>query len=107
MNIRRRPRTNTRAAAIVLHGLHKSFGAQNVLNGMDLTVGSGKTLAMLGRSGTGKSVLLKLIIGLQQPDSGSIRIHGQELAELGCRSHERNPENRWASCSSTRRSTIL
>ena len=65
--------------AVVLSGLHKSFGSQRVLNGVDLTVGNGKTLAVLGRSGTGKSVLLKLIIGLQKPDSGTISIHGQEM----------------------------
>jgi phospholipid/cholesterol/gamma-HCH transport system ATP-binding protein len=65
--------------AVVLQGLHKSFGAQKVLNGIDLTLGSGKTLAVLGRSGTGKSVLLRLLIGLQKPDSGTIRIHGQEI----------------------------
>jgi phospholipid/cholesterol/gamma-HCH transport system ATP-binding protein len=70
---------NSAGPAVVLRGLHKSFGAQTVLDGIDLTVGSGKTLAVLGRSGTGKSVLLKLIIGLQKPDSGSIRIHGQEI----------------------------
>ena len=70
---------NSASPAVVLRDLHKSFGAQKVLNGIDLTVGSGKTLAMLGRSGTGKSVLLKLIIGLQKPDSGSIRIQGQEI----------------------------
>jgi len=44
------------------------------LEGIDLTVQTGETLAVLGRSGTGKSVLLKLIIGLQKPDSGSVRI---------------------------------
>jgi phospholipid/cholesterol/gamma-HCH transport system ATP-binding protein len=70
------------APAVVLRGLHKSFGTQVVLNGIDLTVKSGETLAMLGRSGTGKSVLLKLIIGLQQPDSGSIGVHGQEITGL-------------------------
>ena len=43
----------------------------------------GETLAVLGRSGTGKSVLLRLIIGLQKPDSGSVRIHGQDIAGLG------------------------
>jgi phospholipid/cholesterol/gamma-HCH transport system ATP-binding protein len=68
--------------AVVLHGLHKSFGKQVVLNGVNLTVKSGETLAMLGRSGTGKSVLLKLIIGLQKPDSGSILVQGQEIASL-------------------------
>jgi phospholipid/cholesterol/gamma-HCH transport system ATP-binding protein len=67
------------APPVVLRGLHKSFGAQKVLNGIDLTVGSGQTLVVLGRSGTGKSVLLKLIVGLQKPDSGSILIHGQEI----------------------------
>jgi phospholipid/cholesterol/gamma-HCH transport system ATP-binding protein len=70
------------ASAVVLRGLHKSFGSQIVLDGVDLIVSSGETLAVLGRSGTGKSVLLKLIIGLQQPDSGSILIHGQEITGL-------------------------
>lgn len=73
---------NTAAPAVTLQGLHKSFGSQIVLNGITLNVGSGETLAVLGRSGTGKSVLLKLIIGLQKPDSGSIRIHGQEITRL-------------------------
>ena len=68
--------------AVVLRGLHKSFSRQIVLNGVDLTVAIGETLAVLGRSGTGKSVLLKLIIGLQKPDSGSILIHGQEITAL-------------------------
>ena len=67
---------------LVVKGLHKSFGQQTVLNGIDLTVEPGENLAVLGRSGTGKSVLLKLIIGLQQPDSGSITIHGQEITGL-------------------------
>lgn len=70
---------NCAGPAVVLQGLHKSFGAQKVLNGIDLTVGNGKTLAVLGRSGTGKSVLLKLIIGLQRPDSGSIRVNGHQI----------------------------
>ena len=70
------------APAVALRGLHRSFGSQIVLNGIDLTVDSGETLAVLGRSGTGKSVLLKVIIGLQKPDSGSIRIHGEEITRL-------------------------
>jgi phospholipid/cholesterol/gamma-HCH transport system ATP-binding protein len=68
--------------AVILSGLHKSYGRQIVLDGIALTVESGETLAVLGRSGTGKSVLLKLIIGLQKPDSGSIRLHGQEITSL-------------------------
>jgi phospholipid/cholesterol/gamma-HCH transport system ATP-binding protein len=68
-------------AAMVLRGVHKCFDAQVVLNGIDLTVGAGETLAVLGRSGTGKSVLLKLIVGLERPDSGSICIHGHEMTK--------------------------
>jgi phospholipid/cholesterol/gamma-HCH transport system ATP-binding protein len=67
---------------LVLRDVDKSFGAQHVLDGIGLTVVRGETLAVLGRSGTGKSVLLKLIIGLEQMDSGSIRIQGQEIAGL-------------------------
>ena len=65
--------------AMVVQGLHKSYGEQKVLNGLDLKVGSGQTVAVLGRSGTGKSVLLRLIVGLQKPDAGTIQIQGQEI----------------------------
>jgi len=68
--------------ALAVENLHKSFGPQKVLNGINLSVQRGETLAVLGRSGTVKSVLLRLIIGLQQPDSGSVRIHGQNIAGL-------------------------
>ncbi len=71
-----------RAPGIAVEGLHKSFGSQKVLNGVSLAVGRGETLAVLGRSGTGKSVLLRLIIGLEKPDSGSVLIHGQDIAGL-------------------------
>jgi phospholipid/cholesterol/gamma-HCH transport system ATP-binding protein len=70
------------APAVAVEDLHKSFGTQNVLNGVSLNVNRGETLAVLGRSGTGKSVLLRIIIGLQKPDSGSVRIHGQEITGL-------------------------
>ncbi|HMD40640.1 MAG TPA: ABC transporter ATP-binding protein [Candidatus Acidoferrum sp.] len=62
--------------------MHQSFGSQVVLDGIDLSVASGETVAVLGRSGTGKSVLLKLIIGLQKPDAGSIQVFGQEITRL-------------------------
>jgi phospholipid/cholesterol/gamma-HCH transport system ATP-binding protein len=65
--------------AMVVQGLHKSYGEQKVLNGLELKVGSGQTVAVLGRSGTGKSVLLRLIVGLQKPDAGTIHIQGQEI----------------------------
>jgi phospholipid/cholesterol/gamma-HCH transport system ATP-binding protein len=67
---------------IVVNDLFKSFGQQKVLDGIDLCVAKNETVGILGRSGTGKSVLLKLLVGLQQPDSGSIKIHGQEIAGL-------------------------
>src|SRR5271155_5858924 len=70
------------APVIAVEDLHKSFGSQRVLNGISLTVNRGETLAVLGRSGTGKSVLLRIIIGLEKPDSGSVRIHGEDLAGL-------------------------
>ena len=69
-------------SAVVIQNLHKRFGSQVVLKGIDLKVEQGETVAVLGRSGTGKSVLLKLIVGLQKPDAGSIQIHGQEITNL-------------------------
>jgi ABC-type transporter Mla maintaining outer membrane lipid asymmetry ATPase subunit MlaF len=60
-----------RGASIAVSDLQKRFGKQTVLNGIDLGVVHGETVAVLGRSGTGKSVLLKLLIGLQAADSGS------------------------------------
>jgi phospholipid/cholesterol/gamma-HCH transport system ATP-binding protein len=71
------------APVLAVEDLHKSFGSQAVLNGISLAVSRGETLAVLGRSGTGKSVLLRLIIGLEKPDSGSVLIHGQDIAGLG------------------------
>jgi phospholipid/cholesterol/gamma-HCH transport system ATP-binding protein len=70
------------APVISVEDLHKSFGPQKVLNGLSLNVNRGETLAILGRSGTGKSVSLRIIIGLEKPDSGSVRIHGQEITGL-------------------------
>jgi phospholipid/cholesterol/gamma-HCH transport system ATP-binding protein len=67
---------------VAINDVHKSFGVHKVLNGITLNVSRGETLAVLGRSGTGKSVLLRLIIGLDQPDSGSVRIGGQDLAGM-------------------------
>ncbi len=71
------------AAAIVnVQNVYKAFGAQHVLNGVTLTVNPGETRAILGRSGTGKSVLLRLIVGLQQPDSGTVKVFGKNTAGL-------------------------
>jgi phospholipid/cholesterol/gamma-HCH transport system ATP-binding protein len=69
--------------AVAVKDLHKSFGAQKVLDGISLTIMPGETLAVLGRSGTGKSVSLRIIIGLEKPDTGSVRIQGKEIRALG------------------------
>ena len=70
------------APVVAVENLRKTFASHTVLNGISLSVSRGETLAVLGRSGTGKSVLLRLIIRLETPDSGSIRIHGQDIAGL-------------------------
>ena len=64
---------------IELRGLKKSFGAKCVLDGVDLKVGTGESVVVIGGSGTGKSVMLKCILGLLWPDGGSIRIDGAEV----------------------------
>jgi phospholipid/cholesterol/gamma-HCH transport system ATP-binding protein len=71
-----------RAPKIELRGVYKRFGAQEVLRGVDLQVQAGTTLGILGVSGSGKSVLLKHIAGLVQPDRGQVLIDGQDLAAL-------------------------
>jgi phospholipid/cholesterol/gamma-HCH transport system ATP-binding protein len=68
--------------AIQANDLHKAFGDQVVLKEVSFSVAKGETLAVLGRSGTGKSVLLRLMIGLEQPDSGTIRIQDTEITAL-------------------------
>ena len=64
---------------IVLTEVRKSFGAKHVLNGVTLSVPKGHSLVVIGGSGTGKSVMLKCILGILQPDEGSIRIGGEEV----------------------------
>jgi phospholipid/cholesterol/gamma-HCH transport system ATP-binding protein len=67
---------------IKLTDVHKSFGAQKVLNGLNLEIPEGKVTAIIGPSGEGKSVLLKHIIGLMQPDSGQIEVDGESILGL-------------------------
>jgi phospholipid/cholesterol/gamma-HCH transport system ATP-binding protein len=67
---------------IELENVRKSFGPKQVLNGLSLTVEKGKSLVVIGGSGTGKSVMLKCILGILQPDSGSIKIAGEEVVGL-------------------------
>ena len=67
---------------IAVHGLTKRIGRQEILRGVDLNVATGETLAIIGRSGGGKSVLLKHLIGLMRPDQGEIWIDGQNIIGL-------------------------
>jgi phospholipid/cholesterol/gamma-HCH transport system ATP-binding protein len=70
---------------ISLRGVTKSFGPKQVLRGIDLDVARGESTVVIGGSGTGKSVLLKCILGLMRPDAGSIRIDGEETVGLSDR----------------------
>ncbi|MDX1423504.1 MAG: ATP-binding cassette domain-containing protein [Kiloniellales bacterium] len=68
---------------IRIRGLHKSFGAKHVLRGLDLDVGVGESVVVIGGSGSGKSVTLKCVLGLIQPEDGSIQVDGEEVVGLG------------------------
>src|SRR5690606_25961907 len=72
----------TEAIKIRVRGLKKSFGSKVVLGGVDLDLHAGESLVVIGGSGTGKSVLIKCILGLIEPDEGSIQINGQEIVGL-------------------------
>ncbi|MDD5286221.1 MAG: ABC transporter ATP-binding protein [Desulfuromonadaceae bacterium] len=73
---------------ITLRNLHKSFGTQKVLDGLSLEIPAGKITAVIGPSGEGKSVLLKHLIGLLQPDSGEVEVDGESI--LGLRRSQLN-----------------
>lgn len=74
--------TGKKENIIEVAGLRKSFGPNKVLAGLDLTLKKNELLAVLGRSGSGKSVLLKCLVRLVEPDAGSIRIYGKNVPEL-------------------------
>ena len=82
--------TNTRPVPkIFVRGLRKSFGRKQVLDGLDIDCGSGESLVVIGGSGTGKSVLVKCILGLLHPEAGSIYIDGAETVGLPHAARER------------------
>ncbi len=74
---------------IRVRGLHKSFGSNVVLDGLDLDVGVGESVVVIGGSGTGKSVLLKCILGILTPDRGSIQVDGEEVIGMATVERER------------------
>jgi phospholipid/cholesterol/gamma-HCH transport system ATP-binding protein len=71
-----------RKLAIEVRDLHKSFGGQQALRGVDLVVPEGTTCVLMGMSGSGKSVLMKHIMGLLRPDRGTVLVEGQEVARM-------------------------
>src|SRR5690349_24449310 len=73
---------------IKVRGLKKAFGSNVVLDGVDLDVPRGKSLVVIGGSGTGKSVMIKCILGLLKPDAGSIEIDGEEVVGMSARDRE-------------------
>ena len=80
--------TDTPPAKIRIRGLHKAFGRKQVLGGLDLDVGRGESVVVIGGSGTGKSVLLKCILGLLRADAGSIQIDGEDVTSLSANRRE-------------------
>ncbi len=74
---------------IELHGVKKSFGDKHVLTNIDLSINEGESLVVIGGSGTGKSVMLKSILGLITPDSGSIMIDGQETIGISAKERDK------------------
>jgi phospholipid/cholesterol/gamma-HCH transport system ATP-binding protein len=70
---------------ISIKNLKKSFGSLTVLNGVNLDILQGENIAVLGRSGSGKSVLIKIIAGLLKPDSGSVKVLGQEVDKISAK----------------------
>ena len=73
---------NKEETVIAINGLYKSFGELNVLNGIDLTLHRGENIAVLGKSGSGKSVLIKIIAGLLKPDKGEVTVLGKQVHKL-------------------------
>ena len=67
---------------IEINNLHKTFRDKDVLKGVNLTIEPGETIAIIGKSGSGKSVLLKHIVGLLFPDTGAVKVEGMNISEL-------------------------
>ena len=73
------PETNQKGVAVQVRGLRKSFNGQEVLCGLDFAVNPGEIFVIMGPSGSGKSVLLRHLIGLENPDAGEILINGESV----------------------------
>ncbi len=75
-------------AKLALKDVHKSFGSNQVLRGVNLSIEKGKSLVVIGGSGTGKSVMIKSVLGLIQPDRGSITVDGTEVTTLDAKGRD-------------------
>lgn len=73
---------------IIAHDLWKSYGSHEVLKGLNLTINDGETLVIVGRSGVGKSVLLRQIIGIETPDKGYVEVNGKNLNALSAKERD-------------------
>ena len=82
MNTSVDPKSPSQDVVINIKGLYKSFEELHILRGVDLTLHRGENLVVLGRSGTGKSVLIKCIVGLIQPDAGRVEVLGKNVPDL-------------------------
>jgi phospholipid/cholesterol/gamma-HCH transport system ATP-binding protein len=74
--------SDPREVVISIRGLEKAFGSLEILKGVDLDVHAGENVVVLGRSGTGKSVLIKILVGLLAPDAGDVVVLGQHVHQL-------------------------
>ena len=71
-----------REVVLEIRDLYKAFGDNKVLNGFNMTLYKGENLVIMGKSGSGKSVMIKCLVGLMEPDSGTIKVMGQDIASL-------------------------
>ena len=67
---------------IIIKDLNKNYGPHKVLSGFDMTLYEGENLVIMGKSGSGKSVMIKCIIGLEEPDSGCIEVMGKDITKI-------------------------
>jgi len=81
-NGHKQPSNNKNEVVIAIKGLKKSFGSKDVLKDINLEIKRSENVVVLGRSGTGKSVTIQCIVGLLKPDGGSLKVFGDEVAEM-------------------------
>jgi phospholipid/cholesterol/gamma-HCH transport system ATP-binding protein len=74
--------TEERKTVIRIRDVHKTFGDNHVLNGFDMELYEGENAVVMGKSGSGKSVMIKCLVGLMAPDSGYIEVMGKEISTL-------------------------